>query len=288
MKGAVIYLYGIKTIQHVQMWEALLTRYIILIKLKRRNIMSNSKKLLKNTITLAMVSAFIFTSSVPAFASTLPTKVKNSDTSIEKQIVTSTNEVGGAYVSSENDIDVNDSIKLAEAKKLGTDSVQPLAANWVNLPGTTYRYEQLDPYYCVPATMQTILRYNNGTTPPSQSTIATAMNFISGSGVDFLKVASYLNQNQSKNSYVTHYKSNKDDMTSRIYSDISTYVVPTSIRIQVSNSSDWFYTTAGHALVANDIKSDKSDVQLVDPGVGYSWYTKTTSNLYKVFTHLAW
>jgi len=29
-------------------------------------------------------------------------------------------------------------------------------------------------------------------------------------------------------------------------------------------------------------------VQLVDPGVGYSWYEKSTSDLYKVFTHLAW
>ena len=28
--------------------------------------------------------------------------------------------------------------------------------------------------------------------------------------------------------------------------------------------------------------------RFVDPGVGYSWYEKSASDLYKVFTHLAW
>lgn len=70
------------------------------------------------------------------------------------------------------------------------------ATGWYNLPGTTYRYEQLDLYYCVPATVQTILRYNNGTTPPVQSTIATDMGYVSGVGIDFLNVSTYLNANQ--------------------------------------------------------------------------------------------
>ena len=77
-------------------------------------------------------------------------------------------------------------------------------------------------------------------------------------------------------------------MIAKIKSDMTEYVVPTSIRISVSNSSDWFYTTSGHALVCNSIKSDDSTVQLVDPAVGYSWYTKTTNELYKVFTHMLW
>lgn len=77
-------------------------------------------------------------------------------------------------------------------------------------------------------------------------------------------------------------------MTSRIKSDMTTYVVPTPIRIAVSNSSDWFYTTTGHAIVAYSIMSDESQVALIDPGSGYSWYDKTASALYKVFTHLAW
>ncbi|SHK36872.1 Peptidase_C39 like family protein [Anaerocolumna jejuensis DSM 15929] len=254
--------------------------------------MFHLKNLSKSFLVLTMVTAFTFSSIVPANAATSPTKVKNSDTSLKKQTETFSNGMGGAYVSQEENTNNADLIKLEATKKLAKnisiDAIQPLAANWVNLPGTTYRYEQLDPYYCVPATMQTILRYNNGTTPPTQDTIAKAMNFKSGSGVDFLKVAPYLNGVQTKNSYATHSKSAKDDMTYRINADISNYVVPTSIRIQVSNSSDWFYTTSGHALVANDIRSDKSEVQLVDPAAGYSWYTKTTSNLFKVFTHLAW
>lgn len=247
------------------------------------------KNLSKIVVTMAVTLTIFLTSTVSVFAATSPTEVENTDTSLKSQISTFSNGAGGAYVNSENYIDVNDSVKLETAKQLiKNNSVQLFAAGWVNLPGTTYRYEQLDPYYCVPATMQTILRYNNGTTPPAQSTIASAMGFQSGIGIDFLKVASYLNSKQTKNTYVTHYKSTQSEMTYRINADISSYVVPTSIRIQVSNSSDWFYTTSGHAIVANDIMTDESQVQLVDPGVGYSWYTRSSSNLFKVFTHLAW
>lgn len=190
--------------------------------------------------------------------------------------------LGGAYISNDGYIDANDF-----SKPLGDNSVI-LRAGWQNLPGTTYRYEQLDPYYCVPATMQTILRYNTGNLPPSQASIATAMDFKSGSGVDFLKVPSYLNGKQTNNTYAMHTKSDKSTMCSKIKADMTEYIAPTSIRISVSNSSDWLYTTAGHALVCNSIMSDNSSVQLVDPGVGYSWYTKSTDTLYKVFTDLAW
>lgn len=190
--------------------------------------------------------------------------------------------VGGAYISDENYIDVNDSFEETD------DECMLLATGWYSLPGTTYRYEQSDPYYCVPATMQTILRYNNNSTPPSQDSIATSMGFQSGLGVDFLNVPSFLNSNQTKRTYVMHTKSFKSTMCSKIKSDINTYVVPTSIRIQVSDASDWFYVTGGHALVCNSIMTDNSTVQLVDPGVGYSWYDKSTTDLFKVFTHLAW
>lgn len=249
--------------------------------------MFSKTNLRKKSITLAVTAAIFFGSSLSALAAETSPTVDNATTvdGTLTEISTFSNEIGGlggAVISDEMYIDANDF-----EKEIRESSVQTYAT-WNSLPGTTYRYEQEDPYYCVPATMQTILRYNNGTTPPAQSTIATDMGFVSGSGVDFLNVPTYLNANQSKNTYVIHKKNSKDDMTSRITSDITSYVVPTSIRIQVSNSSDWFYTTAGHALVSNGITTDSSTVYLIDPGVGYSWYEKSASDLYKVFTHLAW
>lgn len=245
----------------------------------------------KKSITLAVTAALLLGSSMSVLAaepSSEPTAVDNAasvdnDTAGVSTLSDEVSGLGGAFISDDTYVDVNDFKKEIREK-----SVQPYAAGWYNLPGTTYRYEQLDPYYCVPASMQTILRYNNGTTPPAQSTIAKDMGFTSGVGVDFLKVPDYLNGKQSKASYAIHKKSSKESLTSRIEADITDYVVPSAIRIEVSNSSDWFYTTAGHAIVCNSIMSDSSKVQLIDPGVGRSWYEKSTSDLYKVFTHLAW
>ena len=247
-----------------------------------------SKSILKKkSITFAVTAAILFGTSMSALAAELSSTPAVGDNAMSVDSVsTFSNEsagLGGATIRDETYIDANDF-----TKEIGESSIQTYATGWRNLPGTTYRYEQEDPYYCVPATMQTILRYNNGTTPPAQSTIATDMGFVSGVGIDFLNVPTYLNKHQSKTTYALHTKNSKDNMTSRIMSDITSYVVPTSIRIQVSNSSDWFYTTGGHALVCNSITSDSGTVQLVDPGVGYSWYEKSTSDLYKVFTHLAW
>lgn len=247
--------------------------------------MINIMHLTKKPIALAVTAVILVSSSMSVFAATLsaePSEVDNATV----EVSAFSNEMkglGGATISDETYIDVNDF-----KKDIQENYAQPYAAGWYSLPGTTYRYEQLDQYYCVPATMQTILRYNNGTTPPSQDMIASEMGFTSGAGVDFLKVPDYLNRKQSKNSYTMHKKSDKNAMTYRINNDITGYVAPTPIRIQVSNSSDWFYTTAGHAIVCNSITSDSSKVQLVDPAVGYSWYEKSTSDLYKVFTHLAW
>lgn len=253
--------------------------------------MFSKANLTKKSMTLVMAVAILFGSSVSALAaepSPAPGAVDNATTveSTTTEISAFSDEIGGlggAVISDETYIDANDF-----KKKIRENSVQPYATGWYNLPGTTYRYEQLDPYYCVPATMQTVLRYNNGTTPPAQSTIAKDMGFTSGVGVDFLKVPDYLNGKQSKATYAIHKKSSKESMTARIEADITDYVVPTPIRIKVSNSSDWFYTTAGHAIVCNSIMSDSSKVQLIDPGVGRGTYQKSASDLYKVFTHLAW
>lgn len=254
--------------------------------------MFSKTNLIKKSITLAVTAAIFFGSSMSALAaepSPEPATVVNAMTvdSATTEVSTFSNEiggVGGAFISDETYIDVNDFVK-----EIRHNSVQPYAvAGWWNLPGTTYRYEQLDQYYCVPATMQTVLRYNTGKTPPAQSTIATDMGFKSGVGVDFLKVPDYLNGKQSKTTYAIHNKSNQASMAARIETAIAEYVVPSPIRIKVSNSSDWFYTTAGHAIVCNAILSDNSKVQLVDPGVGRGTYQKSASDLYKVFTHLAW
>lgn len=266
-----------------------------------KNIHTKGKlpKVLRQTlVTVTAVLVLLSTMVTHAAEVAQPTKVTDASTKFEEKVLdnksvfkTKNFDKGGAIISDENYRDYNDvlkSSKLLEGKKVTANRVAKAKTSWYSLPGTTYRYEQLDTYYCVPATMQTILRYNNNSLPPTQDTIANDMGFTSGVGVDFLKVSDYLNEHQTKNTYAIHSKYNKSQMTSRIKTDISSLQVPTSIRISVSNSSDWFYTTYGHALVCNSITTDSGTVQLVDPGVGYSWYNKSTDDLYKVFTHMAW
>lgn len=197
----------------------------------------------------------------------------------------STPGIGGAYISDESYVDSNDYVKFQMIEK---DNGIRARVGMQMLSSSITRYEQENIYYCVPATMQTILAYINETTPPTQDYIAASMGFIWEYGVDFLEVPDFLNSNQSQHDYVMHSKSSEDAMTLRINADITRFGVPTSIRIQVSDSSEWFYTTQGHALVCAGINSDLSSVYLMDPGVGYTAYIKSTSDLYNVFTHLAW
>ena len=262
---------------------------------KEQKIMNAVKK------TLIVVPVLmVLASTMVTYAAEIngPTKVVNAsikpgDKAREKKKVYSSKNYigGGALISDDNYVDYNDyqkSLVFLGTKSVTKNRAAKAQISWYSLSGTTYRYEQLDPYYCVPATMQTILRYNNNSLPPTQDTIASEMGFTSGVGVDFLNVPDYLNNHQTKNTYVLHSKFSKSQMKSKIKTDISSLGVPTCIRISVSNSSDWFYTTSGHALVCNSITTDSGTVQLVDPGVGYSWYSKSTDDLYKVFTHLAW
>lgn len=253
--------------------------------------MFRKTNLMKKSIALAVTATIFFGSSMSALAaepSSTTGAVVNAMPvdSAATEVSTFSNEIsgpGGAFISDETYIDPYDFMK-----EIGERPVQTYATGWYSLSGTTYRYEQLYSDYCVPATMQTILRYINGTTPPAQSTIAADMGYTSENAIDFINVPTYLNEKQSKNKYVFHTKYSQDFMTNRIMADITNFDVPTSIRIRVTNSSDWFYTTPGHALVCNRIKSDSSMVHLIDPGIGYSWYEKSTSDLYKVFTCLAW
>lgn len=189
---------------------------------------------------------------------------------------------GGAYISDESYVDTSDDVKpIINNPTLNRYTMQ-------TLPNLVTRYEQENSYYCVPATMQTILRYNNQTTPPSQNTIANEMNCVENQGVDFLNVTTYLNAHQTKTNYVLHLKDTKNEMTLRINADITQYKVPTSIRIVVTDINDWYYTTSGHALVCYGISTDREYIRLIDPLPNHTSYVKSSDELFEVFTHLAW
>ena len=245
----------------------------------------------KTIFVLSIVLLIIFTS-IPVYAS--PTVVPAYDEDYIKNTANTTpmTMTAGAYVpiDAQQNIQEN-SEKIARSIEIyKSNPTQPRSAYWVTLPGSFYLYDQTTSYYCVPASVQGILRYINGSTD-SQSTIATALGTSSQTGTDITLVPTYLNSKQSKNYYIWVNRTSNLLYSTKVNIDL--YESPVMYRMVFSSSDGWAYSTSGHAMNACAIMSDESSVLLADPWMGYAGlgsgsYTKSGSTVYNANTHLIW
>lgn len=190
----------------------------------------------------------------------------------------------GIVPSTSEEIKMFDSCVDVDAQSEGQRALQ---STWYYLDGTYYVYNQTTSYNCVPACIQAVLRYVNGSTP-TQATIANAVGTTT-LGTYMYKVHTYLNQQQTVFDYDIAYITSVTELKNAVYNDIVTYGVPSIIGLSFSTSDGWLYDTPGHAMSAYGIKSDKSSISLADPWIGYSGsglssysssYSKTTSTVY--------
>lgn len=168
--------------------------------------------------------------------------------------------------------------------------VQTKATTWSHLPGQFYCYAQTESAYCMPATAQAVIRYLTGSCD-SQSVVAKALGVTPTGGGDFAKMKPYLNEKQSAVTYVA--KNNTvslSTMKSNFYSDITTFEGPAVLRIAISSSEGWPYSTNGHALNVNAARDDQAYFQLADPWIQYAnpsgnpFYQKAASTIYTAVT----
>lgn len=160
--------------------------------------------------------------------------------------------------------------KLSEtdstADKYATAST---SSTYTMLPGGYTCYAQEQPGYCVAATCQAMMKYLTGT-KYNQSVLANAMSIDPQQGGNFDNLRTYLNANQSKNTYIAR-KSNAslETMQNNLYAAIATYKAPAALRIVCTTTGGWPYNSNGHALSVSSARDDKATFVLADPLIGY-------------------
>lgn len=171
---------------------------------------------------------------------------------------------------------------------------QPVAraVTKISLPGTFIMYQQADDNYCIPACVQSALKYINGSSPSQETIYDDMMPFLVIGGVAFSDIPEYMNEKIDQH-YMIVSSPNKDTMLGCISYDIQTDKIPPFLRIEDSSGSYWQYSTDGHCVLSNAFYSDQSKVQIADPlgglvsGVAY-YYEKTATQLNNACTTVAY
>lgn len=182
--------------------------------------------------------------------------------------------------------------KETEAKLISKFSKQTSRAPYkISIPGTFTIYQQSKSYYCVPASVKSVLQYINGKSD-SQDKIASDLGTIK-IGTDGRKIAPYLNKKQKSIYYARLEKPSKTLMGSCLYATITRNKKPCLMAIITTSNDDWYYTTQGHRLVVNAIYSDKSKIQFADPmgKLKSNWpyfYVKNSTLVNKVCNDIIW
>lgn len=176
--------------------------------------------------------------------------------------------------------------KEAESAKLAAENVNAGKAATLKSLSDFKMYQQETDIYCVPACIKSTLMYI-AKKSPSQATIH------SYTQLDFTKIPAYVNARQSKNRYVLVNKPSLTTLKNNIYTNIVNVKVPVFLRISGTTSSNWYYSTSGHCILATGIYSDKSKIRIGDPlgkrvtGCPY-FYTKSASTVKSFTTHMCW
>lgn len=241
-------------------------------------------KVLRKTLSLCLALTMAACTAVSASAETLSKPVSGG------LIVDN----GSAYKTYVNSLSKEDNAKLAKKKadfarfekqQSKKGNLKVLGATKLTIPGTFTLYHQNTSYYCAPACVQSVLKYINGSAP-TQSSIANGLGTTS-SGTNMSNIAGYLNNKQDDCWYVLSSRPNQTTMCNAINYTITREKDPCIMGIVDQYGSYWHYATYGHAIIANGIMSDKSEIQISDPDwdkdKGYEpFYMKKSSTASKV------
>lgn len=157
--------------------------------------------------------------------------------------------------------------KLASVEALKNSPVQSRISKFT-LPGFTIEQQEND-IYCVPACVKSSLTYITGKAD-SQSSIAKDMGTSSSiGGTSDTKIAPYMNQKQSRYTYLRSDNPSASSIGLLTYTAIATNDVPAFMCIE-ADTTNWLYPTQGHCLNVRAVYTDKSKVELADP-LGGTW-----------------
>lgn len=239
-------------------------------------------------VIITLLALLITTSAIPL------TAYAETDDLSKKSIITGelipTEEEEQEYLDS---LSQDDLLRIQEKEneaKILNSQINTKAATKISIPGTFTMYQQINNYYCAPASVKSVLQYINGSSA-SQSTIANGLGTTS-SGTNPTKIAPYLNQKQSFY-YARFANPTQTEMCDKLYATITGPKKPCLMSIVNTSGSNWHYSTGGHRLVINAIYSDKSRIQFADPlgGTQSGWpyfYLKTKAVASSVCRDIIW
>lgn len=173
------------------------------------------------------------------------------------------------------------------AKQYNKNSVVTTSTTWTHLPDYV-AYAQNTSYNCVPASVQAALNYLNGSVA-SQSSIASDLGTTS-SGTAFSSVLPYINQEQSKNPYITCSSSSSEVyMGFCLYTGIVNWDAPPIASMRFYTKDGWPYDANGHTLTIKGVRGDQMEFRIADPWMGYAYpddpykmfYTKSRYDIYQ-------
>lgn len=176
--------------------------------------------------------------------------------------------------------------KEKQSSKASASAVTKGAATKISIPGVFWMYQQETDTYCVPACIQSAVRYLSGTIL-SQADINSYIN------MDFSKIPAYVNGKENQCYYILVNAPNQTSLCNKIYYDIVTEQAPAFLRIANTSSATWYYLTYGHCVLSNAIYDDLSIIQLADPlggrvsGCPY-YYLKSASLVSAYTTHMCY
>ena len=167
------------------------------------------------------------------------------------------------------DMEKKETLAAEKRKELGiVENSSARTTTWSYLPSSPRNYvcyTQLEDYFCIPACVQSVLMYLNGSAP-SQYIIAEDLDVeeIDGGG-KFCKIRPYLNEKQYVNYYVQKdYTISFDTMKTDLYQAITLFQAPAILGI-VADESNWEYQTSGHVLTLAGARDDKAMFEFADP-----------------------
>lgn len=151
---------------------------------------------------------------------------------------------------------------------------------------TVPSYTQINSWYCGPATMQSLLKYINGSKRTQQS-IAKSMGTWYPYGNDMKELITFINSNQKSYKYRTKNLPSLDQFKNDIKSNIVDKKMPIILRIKIVNMKGVPYNASGgHFMLAIGYDSNGDRIKVMDPfapraGKKYSnVYYLNTSDVY--------
>lgn len=237
------------------------------------------KKLLVIILALAMLSSYC----VIANAKDVSSNIVGGD-------IQATAQEEAEYLENLTNEDIARINEKIEAANNAVRQNNTRAATKLSIPGTFTMYQQETSYYCVPACIQSVLKYLTGTTY-SQSSIASAIGTTT-SGTSAANIVPYLNEKQDFY-YARTTNFDQNCMCTYLYYTVGNVGVPGLMSIVNPTGANWHYATNGHRLVINAVYSDHSKLQFADPLGGWEsdwpyFYEKSSSIVAPICTEFIW